>query len=104
MSLSEAQYAQTHQALIHAHYHSSFLSQFPTNLQRLDDTSGGGGISMIETPDLDRAVFVRALRDNDEPIEVEGTDIAFTMQKGAIFVVRWSAVKERVEAGEAELL
>ena len=103
MSTSEAQYARSHQALIHVHYHSSFLSQFPTNLQRLDDTSGGG-ISMVEQPDLDKAVFVRALKDNDEPIEVEGTDISFTMQKGAIFVVRWSAVKERVEKGEAELL
>lgn len=103
MSTSEAQYAQNHQALLHAHYHSSFMSQFPANLQRLDDTSGGG-ISMVEQPDLDKAVFVRALMDNDEPIEAEGTDIAFTMQKGAIFVVRWSAVKERVEIGEAELL
>ena len=103
MSTSEIQYARSHQALVHAHYHSSFLSSFPANLQRLDDTSGGG-ISMVEQPELDKAVFVRALRDNDEPIEVEGTDIAFTMQKGAIFVVRWSAVKERVERGEAELL
>ena len=103
MSPSEAQYAQSHQTLLQAHYHSSFLSQFPPNLQGLDDTAGGG-ISMVEQPDLDKAVFVRALRDNDEPIEVEGTDIAFTMQKGAVFVVRWSAVKERVERGEAELL
>ena len=59
---------------------------------------------MVEQPDLDRAVFVRALRDSDEPVEVEGTDIAFEMEKGAIFVVRWSAVKDRVEKGEAELL
>lgn len=78
------------------------MSQFPANLQRLDDTAGG--ISMVETPDLDRAVFVRALKDSDELIEVEGTDISFTLERGAVFVVRWSAVKEAVERGEAELL
>ena len=69
----------------------------------MDDTSGGG-ISMVEVPDVDKAVFVRALRDSEEPVEVEGTDIGFTMRKGGVWVVRWSAVKERVEAGEAELL
>ena len=59
---------------------------------------------MVEVPDMDQAVFVRALRDSEEAIEVEGTDIAFTMRKGAVFVVRWSAVKSRVEKGEAELI
>ena len=78
------------------------MSQFPASLQRLDDTAGG--ISMVETPDLDKAVFVRALKNSDELIEVEGTDISFTLEKGAVFVVRWSAVKEAVERGEAELL
>ena len=59
---------------------------------------------MVEQPDVDKAVFVRALRDSEEVIEVEGTDIAFRMEKGASFVVRWSAVRERVERGEAELI
>ena len=102
LSSSELQYATTHQTLLHAHYHLSFLSQFPTSLQRLDDTAGG--IAMVEKPDVDRAVFVRALKDADTPIEVEGTDISFEMHRGEIFVVRWSAVKEKVEAGEAELI
>ena len=59
---------------------------------------------MVEGPDVDRAVFVRALKDVDETIEVEGTDIGFEMHKGDILVVRWSTVRERVEAGEAELI
>ena len=59
---------------------------------------------MIETPDLDKAVFVRALRDTDEPVYVEGTDTYFEMRRGDVFVVRWSAVKVLVERGEAELI
>ena len=59
---------------------------------------------MIEQPDVDKAVFVRALKDFEEPVVVEGTDIAFEMKRGDIFVVRWSAVRERVLAGDAELL
>ena len=67
----------------------------------MDDTAGG--ISMIEQPDIDEAVFVRALSDVPE-IVVAGTDIAFEMRRGDIFVVRWSAVREAVENGEAELI
>ena len=58
---------------------------------------------MIDQPDLDEAVFVRALSDVPE-IAVVGTDIAFEMRRGDIFVVRWSAVREAVEKGEAELI
>ena len=59
---------------------------------------------MIEQPDVDKAVFVRALKDVGEPVVVEGTDMAFEMKRGDIFVVRWSAVRERVLAGDAELM
>ena len=59
---------------------------------------------MVEEPDVDKAVFVRALMDVEEPVVVEGTDIAFEMKRGDVFVVRWSAVRERVLAGDAELL
>lgn len=102
LSPSELQYATSHQSLLSNHYHSSFLSQFPTSLQRLDDTAGG--ISMIEVPDLDNAVFVRALRDVDEAVFVEGTDMAFRINKGDVYVVRWSAVRELVLGGDAELI
>lgn len=59
---------------------------------------------MIEEPDVDKAVFVRALKDIHEPVVVEGTDMAFEMSRGDIFVVRWSAVREIVLAGDAELM
>lgn len=59
---------------------------------------------MIEVPDLDNAVFVRALKDVDEAVLVEGTDMAFRISKGDIYVVRWSAVRELVLGGDAELI
>lgn len=59
---------------------------------------------MIEAPDIDRAVFTRALRDAEEPIYVEGTDTYFEMRRGDVFVARWSAVRTLVEEGAAELI
>ena len=59
---------------------------------------------MIEQPDLDKAVFVRVLKDVDEPVVIEGTDTAFEMRRGDIYVVRWSAVRESVMGGNAELI
>jgi len=91
LSSAEYQYLQSHQALLSAHYNASFLSQFPASLQRIDDTTGG--ISMVDKPDEDKAVFVRALRDVGE-IFVEGTDKRFEMKRGDVWVVRWSAVRQ----------
>ena len=68
----------------------------------MDDTAGG--ISMIELPDVDKAVFVRALRNIDTPIFVEGTDMGFQMLRGDIYVVRWSAIRQLVLSGDAELI
>ncbi len=59
---------------------------------------------MVEQPDVDEAVFVRALRDVDNPIVVEGTDMAFEMRRGDVYVVRWSAIREVVMGGDAELI
>ena len=102
LSPHELQYASRHQALLESHFNSSFLASFPQQLQRLDDTAGG--ISMVEGPDTDAAVFVRVLRDNAEMVDVEGTDIYFEMVRGMVYVVRWSAIRERVLKGDAELI
>lgn len=59
---------------------------------------------MIEEPDLDKAVFIRVLRDVPEPIVVEGTDAAFHLNSGQVFVVRYSAVRENLERGDVELI
>jgi len=102
LSPSELQYATSHQGLLAAHYSASFLSQFPARLQRLDDTVGG--IPMVEKPDADYAVFIRALIDSPYPVQVEGTEISIEMQRGNIYIVRWSAIKDRVLDGEVELI
>jgi GINS complex subunit 4 len=101
LSPSEHQYLTTHQALLAAHYHSSFLSQFPALLQRLDDTTGG--TNMIDTPDVDAAVFVRALKDAGV-MEIEGTGTTCDIKRGDVWVVRWSAISAWVKAGDLEVI
>ena len=59
---------------------------------------------MIEQPDIDKAVFVRVLKDVPEPIVMDGTDMDFTMKRGDVYVVRWSAVRDSVMEGDAELI
>ncbi|CAI6335218.1 unnamed protein product [Periconia digitata] len=101
LSASEHQYLTTHQSLLATHYNSSFLSQFPASLQRLDDTTGG--ISMVDKPDEDAAIFVRCLRDVGE-ILIDGTETRIDMKRGDVWVVRWSAVKQWVEVGDLEVI
>jgi GINS complex subunit 4 len=67
----------------------------------MDDTTGG--ISMVDRPDEDRAVFVRCLRDVGE-VAVEGTETVCDMKRGDVWVVRWSAVRRWVGAGDIELI
>jgi GINS complex subunit 4 len=104
LSPSEFQYLTSHQSLLSTHYSSSFLGQFPASLQKMDDTTGG--ISMIDKPDEDKAVFVRALRDVGD-IFVDGTDRRFEMKRGDVWVVRWSAIRQWVVGsgtGDVELI
>ncbi|KAF9733311.1 hypothetical protein PMIN06_007515 [Paraphaeosphaeria minitans] len=101
LSPAEYQYLTSHQALLAAHYGASFLSQFPNNLQRMDDTTGG--ISMVDKPDEDAAVLVRVLRDVGE-VAVEGTDKKLDMKRGDVWVVRWSAVRGWVGSGDLEII
>jgi GINS complex subunit 4 len=102
LSPSELAYIRTHQALISSHYASSFLSAFPPTLQRLDDTAGG--ISMISTPDVDSAVFLRVIKDVHEEVRVPGTEVSMQWRKGDVWVVRWSVVKGYVLSGDVELI
>ena len=87
LSLAERHYAAAHTALLHDHYRASFLARFPASLRRLDDAAGG--VDMVEGADGDRAVFVRGR---------EGVG------RGEVVVVRWSAVREVVGRGGAELI
>ncbi|KAI0829988.1 GINS complex, Sld5 component [Hypoxylon sp. FL0890] len=102
LSPSELAYATRHQALLHNHYLSSFLSSFPPPLQNLNDTAGN--ISMIDTPDLDTAVFIRLLKDT--LVEGRGTDADGQMdgKNGDVVILRWSDAKKLVDSGFAEIV
>ena len=103
LSPLEQQYLQSHQALLSAHYRASFLSTFPQSLQKLDDTAGG--ISMVDKPDEESAVFCRVLRDAGS-VEIQGEAGAgdIELRRGDVWVLRWSAVRETVARGEVELI
>jgi GINS complex subunit 4 len=59
---------------------------------------------MVDTPDLDTAVFVRLLRDT--MVESKGVDAdgALEGKDGAILILRWSDAKPMLEKGDAELV
>ncbi|OAA82430.1 DNA replication complex GINS protein sld5 [Akanthomyces lecanii RCEF 1005] len=102
LSSTELAYATRHQALLHNHYLSSFLASFPEKLQNLNDTAGN--ISMIDSPDMDTAVFVRMLRDRD--VYGRGTDRDNTLptSNGDVLILRWSSAKQLVLDMDAELV
>lgn len=102
LSHLEQQYLQSHQALLASHYHASFLSIFPQGLQKLDDTTG---LSMIDRPEEDSAVFCRVLRDaGGVVIQSEGGAGEVELTRGDVWVLRWRAVKDAVVKGDVELL
>ncbi|KAK3382991.1 hypothetical protein B0T24DRAFT_29730 [Lasiosphaeria ovina] len=102
LSEMELAYATRHQALLHNHYLSSFLSSFPPALQNLNDTAGN--VTMIDAPDLDSAVFVRLLRDTAVEARDVDVDSSTGGQENAIYILRWSDAKPLVDAGSAELV
>jgi GINS complex subunit 4 len=102
LSEMELAYATRHQALLHNHYLSSFLSSFPPNLQNLNDASAG--ISMIETPDLECAVFIRLLKDTFVEGRGVDSDGSLDMRESDIVILRWADAKPLVEVGSAELV
>ncbi|KAK4454600.1 DNA replication complex GINS protein SLD5 [Podospora aff. communis PSN243] len=102
MSDMELAYATRHQALLHNHYLSSFLSSFPPALQNLNDTAGK--IAMVDSPDLESAVFIRLLTDTLVSGRGVDTDNTFEFQESDIVILRWSDAKPLVESGRAELV
>ncbi|KAI0204724.1 hypothetical protein F4808DRAFT_307773 [Astrocystis sublimbata] len=102
LSETEQAYATRHQALLHNHYLSSFLSAFPPTLQNLNDTAGN--ISMIDAPDADAAVFIRLLK--DALVEGHGTDRDGVLEgkNGDIIILRWSDARSLVDSGRAEVI
>lgn len=53
---------------------------------------------MVDRPDEERAVFVRALRDIGTVL-IEGTDRRLEVKRGDVWVLRWSAVRKWTVGG-----
>ncbi|OAA73287.1 DNA replication complex GINS protein sld5 [Cordyceps fumosorosea ARSEF 2679] len=102
LSSTELAYATRHQALLHNHYLSSFLAAFPEKLQNLNDTAGN--VSMIDSPDLDTAVFIRMLRDKDVHGRGTDADVTLSASNGDILILRWSNARQLVLDMDAELV
>ncbi|KAF2455335.1 hypothetical protein BDY21DRAFT_307483 [Lineolata rhizophorae] len=108
LSPSELAYLRSHLSLLSTHFATSFLSSFPEPLRKLDERGGAGGsgsgsTDMVQGPDLDQAVFVRVLEDVGT-LRVSGTDVRMELRRGDVWVARWSAVREAVLGGRAELI
>ncbi len=59
---------------------------------------------MIDTPDLDTAVFIRLLKDT--LVEGHGTDMDGVLagENGDVVILRWSDAKSLVDSGRAEVI
>ena len=89
--------------MLSQHFHDAFLSSFPSQLQKLDDSAGG--VSMVDQPDHDGAVFCRVLRDaGSVEVHGEGGTGEIELSRGDVWVLRWSTVRESVVKGDVELI
>ncbi|KEQ72044.1 DNA replication complex GINS protein SLD5 [Aureobasidium namibiae CBS 147.97] len=103
LSATESQYLTHRCTLLTHHFSTSFLSSFPAQLQKLDDRAGG--ISMVDAPDVDAAVFVRVLRDAGHvEVQGEGGVGVVELRRGDVWCVRWSAVREACLRGDVEMV
>ncbi|KAK2753506.1 GINS complex subunit [Arachnomyces sp. PD_36] len=124
LSDSELSFLRSHQSLLTSHYHASFLSTFPSQLQRLDDNAGG--MNMVQGPETKSVVFVRCLVEEVRVVVASGEDggvggyddvdeddddgmgggkeYGATMRRGEVWVVRWEGVKGAWKRGEVEVL
>ena len=82
---------------------------------------------MVDEPDLDSAVFCRVVKDvrprdrdqeewdirgrsreeeeeEEEVVVIPGTGARFSLRKGDVYVVRYSAVRKYVLGGQVELI
>ena len=96
LSLLERQYVQKHQAILERHYHISFMKDLPDsgNLRRLDDVAAAG-LSMIEAPDPNKAVFVKVVQPIADRIPIESE--ALEVEIGNVFLTRYASVREYVQ-------
>lgn len=78
---------------------TEFLNKLPDELQYLNDMND---VPMVETPDLEKVVFIRVLENIDYSIRVGMEDIM--LEKGGIYSLRYRSVKELLRIGSVELI
>lgn len=78
---------------------TEFLSKLPDELQYLNDMND---VPMVETPDLEKVVFIRVLEDIDYSIRVGVEDIM--LEKGGIYSLRYKSIKQLLKIGSVELI
>ncbi|ORY94983.1 hypothetical protein BCR43DRAFT_476917 [Syncephalastrum racemosum] len=92
MSPHELEYARSYQTLLETHHHETFAHMLPHTQQKQDEEMGD--ISMVVTPNLEAPVFVKAL-DATGPLHIAGPDEEdVSLEKGDIYLLRYSAVKQ----------
>lgn len=95
LSNLEKQYVQKHQAILERHYHLAFLKDLPEagNLRKLDDTAAAG-LSMIDVPDLNKAVFCKVVKPIFSEIKV-GSE-TMDLEVGNTLLIRYGAVRKYI--------
>lgn len=89
----------SHNHILTRLYKTQFLNRMPEQLQALDDTND---ISMIEEPDIHRAVFIRVIGEVLYPVEAGSEQIL--LERQGIYALRYSAISTLLEDGKVELI
>lgn len=61
------------------------------------------GVSMVEKPDLDKAVFVRVISKDFETTVRAGQDL-ITLEHNGIYALRYSSISKFIQSGILELV
>ncbi|KAG4303322.1 hypothetical protein PCK1_000286 [Pneumocystis canis] len=101
LSSIETEYLKKHQEILTNYYTSTVLKHFPEKLRRLDDTQGG--ISMVEKPDMDTAVFCRVINTIKHDIPISKNE-SIILDKGNIYLLKYRLIRSFLFSGDVELL
>jgi GINS complex subunit 4 len=103
LSALERHYAAKHQVILERHVRASFLKEFADSAQlsRIDDT-GAAGLSMVDKPDLGKAIFCKVVKPSSDLVKVG--DDQLELSQGSTFLVRYSAVKQYISDVSPPLL
>ncbi|KAI8390965.1 uncharacterized protein BYT42DRAFT_542599 [Radiomyces spectabilis] len=99
MSPQEIIYARRYQELLEAHNHESFLHLLPRSQHRQDESHGG--LNMVTTADMEAPVFCRVM-ENVGQVSLGGE--SQLLEKGEIYIVRYSDIKHLVQDGRLQLI